>query len=293
MQISKELRTKKSDGVNVNNEFNRIPEVNTDTEISSSGTIFTNRFPGCIANINRESPPQVEEHEGQADTQNDIVLEQRIVTMQSTVRDSKRLQQRNGRQKADFSEDDSLVACASPIEKGADLRDGTTNTRAQDGVVPRKKKLTPKREKNSKKQKSDKVDQFPVKCRGKNKCKESFANWDAMLMHLNTFHAKGTKKTFVCFRCNKTVSEYSRLKLHMNSAHGYKSYVCPIPKCSRKYTNQRSLDRHTFTAHSGKEFKCSKCSVKFYSEDNLRIHLAKNHDQTTLSRKQKFQSRLF
>lgn len=57
-----------------------------------------------------------------------------------------------------------------------------------------------------------------VKCLWR-QCSNTFENQDAMFYHLETFHVKGTSKSFECHLCKMTVSRLRSLRGHMISKH--------------------------------------------------------------------------
>lgn len=60
-----------------------------------------------------------------------------------------------------------------------------------------------------------------------------------------------------------------RLKNHMKTHLGIKSYICTF--CNGRYTNVTRLDDHFHRQQRGDKFQCDKCKRKFSTERNWNI----------------------
>ena len=64
----------------------------------------------------------------------------------------------------------------------------------------------------------------------------------------------------------KGARSLQRLKNHMKTHLGIKSYICTL--CNGRYTNVTRLDDHFHRQQRGDKFQCDKCKRKFSTERN-------------------------
>lgn len=159
---------------------------------------------------------------------------------------------------------DSPANCMPLLEDKLDIHNKSGNVSGND-----KKRSTRKP-----------VKDFPVKCPYL-KCKESFVSCAARNYHLNSYHAIGIKKLFVCHLCKKAFRILYTLKKHFNGVHSHRiRFTCPIASCPKFFYFKNTLQTHVKTLHTDKvAFQCPKCPRKSYSRSNLIQHLAKVHGE--------------
>lgn len=120
---------------------------------------------------------------------------------------------------------------------------------------------------------------FVFACESAGKCYQTFESMDAMNYHVSTYHAKGVKKTVICYLCEKTYTFRKDLQKHVISAHTrFRHFNCPFPMCLSRYNQYSNLKRHISTVHANSDtFKCSKCPKIFYRKVLLKHHMADEH----------------
>ncbi|XP_072943114.1 uncharacterized protein [Epargyreus clarus] len=133
------------------------------------------------------------------------------------------------------------------------------------------------------------------------KCESTFMSYALRNRHLIEVH--GDKRTFPCKLCDKvynrrkTLMEHnrrnhqkvlrhecsmcdqrfylpSRLKEHMATHSGQRSFRCEV--CDKSYPRLQSLQEHVRT-HSEKRYKCHLCVAAFTQHANYKSHLRNHH----------------
>ncbi|XP_055304428.1 zinc finger protein 25-like [Sitodiplosis mosellana] len=83
----------------------------------------------------------------------------------------------------------------------------------------------------------------------------------------------------VCPICKNSFSGNSALKTHMLTVHSKsKPYQCE--KCSKKFIDQRTLERHWKTHLDNLFYECTLCSAKSGRKDNIRRHVRNLHSES-------------
>jgi uncharacterized Zn-finger protein len=76
--------------------------------------------------------------------------------------------------------------------------------------------------------------------------KKPFANKFSLTRHLRL--QKGLKR-HICAICSKPHAEKSQLQRHLQHHFQSKPFVCPVPKCPKKYADKTNLERHRRIVH--------------------------------------------
>lgn len=78
------------------------------------------------------------------------------------------------------------------------------------------------------------------------------------------------QKLFSCSFCEKSFSQFSRLKEHLRSHTGERPFACA--QCGRSFTKHCNLLRHA-VVHSGeKPYQCGQCGKRFTQRSSLKSH---------------------
>lgn len=125
------------------------------------------------------------------------------------------------------------------------------------------------------------VDRFTVPCLSKGKCKDLFESRDAMLYHVQTYHARKQKhNTFQCHYCKKILGEKQSHQRHMSLYHfGRSLFKCSFGTCSKSFPRQDYLEKHINAVHTKRILiKCPECPKTFTFKQNMKWHLAYEHN---------------
>ena len=115
------------------------------------------------------------------------------------------------------------------------------------------------------KQKKSVTLDFNFKC---TKCNKHFATQNGQYKHYRT-HSLGK---YVCTICKKRF-QYPRNLVDHKATHNPKLFIkCTVPGCGKKYATVESLKYHVRT-HDGYCFKCTLCTFKVTTQQNLKQHL--------------------
>ncbi len=77
------------------------------------------------------------------------------------------------------------------------------------------------------------------------------------------------QKLFSCSFCEKSFSQFSRLKEHLRSHTGERPFACA--QCGRSFTKHCNLLRHA-VVHSGeKPYQCGQCGKRFTQQLKERV----------------------
>ena len=95
---------------------------------------------------------------------------------------------------------------------------------------------------------------------------------------LENYLAMNQIKIFLCKVCNRSFTDNSRLKRHINDTHDRKnSFTCYV--CEAGFYNRGRMEKHFASKHRGfNPHKCSKCESDFLDIEQLKIHNAKVHE---------------
>ena len=84
-------------------------------------------------------------------------------------------------------------------------------------------------------------------------------------------HLDKTKHKITCDGCGKIFSIEKYLKQHQKSCHlTEKQYECSV--CLKKYFSEYGLRRHLLTHENVYPFECDHCEKRFKRRDNLKRH---------------------
>ena len=109
-------------------------------------------------------------------------------------------------------------------------------------------------------------------------CTKSFPSKSQLVGHLKIH--KG-KKDVTCSLCSASFISQSYLNVHMKK-HKEGRYTCKI--CNHTCNSQQNLKTHLKIHDEGKiEFECFKCSRSFSDVKSLRRHTAKHHPRKSIS----------
>ena len=124
-------------------------------------------------------------------------------------------------------------------------------------------------------------------------CNYSSKHTLSLKWHQQSVH-EGLK--FKCDKCDKTFNNPQSLKVHKKAHHNQKlEYSCNECEFTTISSFKVSLSRHAEQAHGTKEHMCEKCSYKTKVENDLKIHINREHlelyhfqcEQCSYSSKQK------
>ena len=115
------------------------------------------------------------------------------------------------------------------------------------------------------------------------KCSDCDLHWVSHLsleLHLTVSHKK---VNFACRLCGKTFTTQSRLEGHIKQIHEKSNrVVCHL--CAQSCFNQSYYQKHLAVKHGIGELKhkCDHCELKFFHENDLKIHVNVKHTQDTI-----------
>ncbi|XP_044743035.1 zinc finger protein 208-like [Chrysoperla carnea] len=111
-------------------------------------------------------------------------------------------------------------------------------------------------------------------------CHMAFTRVEVRNRHIQTVHQK--IRQFKCTICPKAFHLAYRLKVHMITHTGEKSYKCNIEGCTREYKQRSALVNHLQKYHSSDGLRCEICNKVFkqkrYLAKHMRLHDA-NEDK--------------
>ena len=96
------------------------------------------------------------------------------------------------------------------------------------------------------------------------------------------FKYKHTERLLLsCAICGKMVKN---IKAHIDSSScGQREKTLKCLRCNRKFFRRKQLDQHIRSIHDKvKDKHCPECAYTSYSSYNLRLHVTKVHDKTTM-----------
>ena len=84
-------------------------------------------------------------------------------------------------------------------------------------------------------------------------------------------------KLYACTMCNKKLSTFNGIDLHIKAAHNEVKYKCQ--QCDFQATQLSSVNQHVKYKHEGLKFPCHHCKHKSSTKSNLKIHIQRMHNK--------------
>ena len=94
-----------------------------------------------------------------------------------------------------------------------------------------------------------------------------------MFSHILSEHEIEVCPEHNCESCEKTFTDDSKLRDHINEVHKTTEYLCG--KCDYKTTDQELFKTHSDFSHEEPDltlFECDQCKVVFNSKSDLEYH---------------------
>jgi len=166
------------------------------------------------------------------------------------------------------SEDDGEGGHAGAGDSSADQIHFSEVTNGQVDVKPRIDGLKKQRIKN----------QFPCP-----KCSKVW-NWPWELRRHLVMHFKEKERqdasAYKCDECGRGFQWKRDLAQHKRLHTGEKLLICSV--CGKKFTTRQALLHHVVVHTGEKPFQCAQCGNRFTQPANLRTHMKKKHDNTSI-----------
>ena len=102
-------------------------------------------------------------------------------------------------------------------------------------------------------------------------CNKNFLSYKKMKAHMVRSHENGN---FKCSTCNIGFSSVLKLKKHVEKEHPA-SHSCLL--CNKKFRSNDMLRAHNVRSHENGALKCSMCNAGFTIANNLKKHIEKEH----------------
>ncbi|XP_048485667.1 zinc finger protein 287-like [Plutella xylostella] len=103
-------------------------------------------------------------------------------------------------------------------------------------------------------------------------CEDRFDNFSSLVSHMYKIHVS---HSYVCQICGLSFLYKDRMMRHFNNSHV--GYRCSI--CKKMFEGQKTLARHKELKHGQvKVHNCSLCSLRFYNDYQLKVHMGKAHN---------------
>lgn len=175
---------------------------------------------------------------------------------------------------------DTSIACTSSLDYKSENEVDEVNV---EHIKKRKEDTSAKKQKSVSNKAVHKQRSKRVNCCQSRilNCKETFDNWQAMMYHVTTYHAKRIKRTFECHLCGKSFTSKRCIQQHVASVHtGLRPFKCPNRFCLKSFPQKGHLKQHIDSIHLGlKPFKCPNrlCSKSFSRKSILEAHIESLH----------------
>lgn len=119
---------------------------------------------------------------------------------------------------------------------------------------------------------NEKANRFPC-----NQCDKSFEYKSLLVTHMRQHTGE---RPFGCTDCSARFADRSNLKKHFRIHAGVKPYKCSV--CDRRFNQLSSLRGHKKSHVEYKAFECSLCGKRFIDDDDLTLHLRREHGASKL-----------
>ena len=114
-------------------------------------------------------------------------------------------------------------------------------------------------------------------------CSQIFPDPEALRQHISSDHTKKENYKFACTRCGRTYRKKNALDKHLFSRHGINqkgtgTSMCSL--CGKAFLHKSGLLQHMTSHGRNKPYQCQKCSRKFTEQRYMERHdrHIHNHD---------------